>query len=213
MKTSFFLEIQLTELLEIDAELWHIFSHTEIPKHGENEHLRMLYLSCLAVTYRYAHSSFLLAEQGFRDTSTANSRVALEHAIYLSMLAQNDDRQRIADRMEALYLKYLREFEDTLTNSNTVLDDFFRATLSELPNLNPGPKTWTDFVEQICNRLASGDVVYSRYRILSNLMHVGFPSAEPFIYSMRYETGTVFDSSPVVNPANTIGFIAVASCI
>lgn len=213
MTTAFFSDVGLTELITIDDELWRIINETHIPKQGESAHLRMLYLSWLAVTFRHAHSSFLLAQQGFRDTSAANARVALDHAIYLSLLAKISDRQRIADRMEALYLKYLKGFGDALTNTDTVLDDFFRVALDELPGLDPGSKTWSDIVEQICDQLDSGKIVYSRYRILSSLMHVGFPSAEPFIYSVRYDTDPNFNWNPVINPASVIGFMAVASCI
>jgi hypothetical protein len=213
LKAEFLAQVPFDELLEMDTKLWQILEETEIPKPALGNKLEIVCLSWLAVTFRYSHSSFFLAQNGFRDTSVANSRVALDHAIYLSLLANGDERDRIASRMEALYLRFLKGFGSDPVSSNPDLDDFFRLASEEFPDLDPGQKSWSDIVKQVCDRLVTGDIVYSRYRILSNMMHPGLPSTEPFAYPVKYDSSPNFSWSPIINPANTVGFMAIASCV
>ncbi|MBW4079364.1 MAG: hypothetical protein HIU84_12825 [Acidobacteria bacterium] len=213
LKENFFGQIRFDELSDLEGELRRYFNIVEIPKPKVGEQLKILSLSWLAVTFRNAHSSFFLAQNGYRDTSVANSRVALEHSIYLSLLASGRDRDRIASRMEGLYLKFHKGIGDDLSTSDLAIDEFFRLALEELPNVDPGRKNWSDVGEQVCNLLDSGDVVYSNYRILSNMMHPGFASSEPFVYSVKYDESANCTWAPVINPANTVAFMAVASCV
>jgi hypothetical protein len=213
LKAEFFADVRFDELNEMDSDLWRLFNDTKIPKPDIGENLRILVLSWLAVTFRNAHSSFLLARDGFRDTSVANARVALDHSIYLSLLASGDERERITDRMEALFLKYLKSFGDITQSSNPVMEEFLQMASDEFPNMDPGKKSWSDIVEQVCERLSTGDIVYSRYRILSNMMHPGFPSTEPFAYAVKFNPSPFFRWTPVVNPASMVSFMAVASCV
>jgi hypothetical protein len=213
LKDGFFAEVRFDELNEMDKQLWVLFNRTHIPKPQVGDQLRILSLSWLAVTFRNTHSSFVLAESGFRDTSAANSRVALDHAIYLSLLATGQERDRISDRLGALYVKYLKSFGEGSSNSNPIMEEFIQLASEELPIVDPGPRTWSDIVEQVCKRLDTGDVVYSRYRILSNMMHPGLASSEPFVYSIKIDSSTNFRWTPIVNPANVIAFMAVASCV
>lgn len=211
LKTDILSGVRYGELAALDSQLWEFFNEVSIPKPKPGENLNILVLSWLAATFRNSHSSFLLSECGFRDTAAANARVALDHSIYLSLLAKGDERERVTARMEALYVNYLKSFGN-MTATNAIMEEFVQMASEELPKVDPGKKSWSDIVEQVCNRLSSGDIVYSQYRILSNMIHPGLASSEPFVYGVQYDDSSYFRWKPVINPAPTVAFMAVASC-
>jgi hypothetical protein len=117
------------------------------------------------------------------DVAAANTRFAIENAVYLTLLATADDPDMILDALEPQSFKaweaVMSDAEDS-TELARVLGRLISAL--PLPELNP-QDGWIRRFEQSCKRLEGGSTIYACYRMLSSAIHTGMISAVPYLLS------------------------------
>ena len=87
----------LTRLRELESTLWSHFNETSLNRVQGREGLSVVAAAWLAVVYRQSHSAFVLAEKGLEDAASADVCSALEHGVYLSLLAGLGDAQHVIE--------------------------------------------------------------------------------------------------------------------
>lgn len=203
-------EVPVATLREIMIELWDFFNALTI--HRRRDSLALLGVAWLSITFRNAFSTFALIDEGLVDTSPATARAALEHSIYVSLFAGSENRYRIAERMESLHAKHMNEAYEA-ASSPEGLEEFFNIVLEGFASTEIDQElSWSAKVEQVCkHHLLTGEVIYSHYRVLSRMMHVGMMSAQPYFFQLANDDQK-FSFIPAVNPSNETSLVSVASC-
>lgn len=162
-------------LANYEHQLWQTFlGCDQLPE----SNLELVGLGWLTTTFHQAHAAFQLAAVGLGEVATANIRAAVEHACYLSALVKSEDSDAILNSMEFRHIKgldrvteFLRQ-QDLPENSGLPTLEELRSSIEE----SKSPTPWADKMEQICNRLNTGERVYLEYRMLSERIHPGISS-------------------------------------
>lgn len=165
------------ELLTMLDELWARFDDLVLPPTGRPA-LDMVASAWLASSFRQARAVGVLTRTGMPDAGVPNARVALEHAIYLSLIADARDYEAILDALELRSLNLWSEHFGKIPDAQAVLP-FLAGMVADLDV--PKQMAWVQRVEQVCGKLKTGLVVYSAYRGLTSEMHPGPGSAIPYM--------------------------------
>ncbi len=171
----------LAELEGVESRLWTHFSGSAPTLGGDFPHAQLVAWAWVSVAYRQAHAAFVLYKQGFPDAACANARSAVEHGVYLSLLAAVGSVDSILDPLEGAYLRNAEKIFGGMDEEMPELLSLLLTHLAGSTTLSSDSKV-TVF-QQVCERLATGDEVYRCFRMLSNCVHAGFGSAEPFMLS------------------------------
>lgn len=170
------------ELVELLDELWAHFSTIDRPPSPHSPHVDFVASAWLGITYREARAVATLAKADLLDASVANARVAFEHAIYLSLISDARDYVAVLDALEhRLVTGWTKALNKTAEPEAQLLLPLLSRMDEDLDV--PAEMRWVSRVHMICAKLATGDVVYQRYRLLSNDIHAGLGSASPYILS------------------------------
>ena len=167
-------------LATYEHRLWQAFLSYDPPSasHGDGDEL--IVLGWLTTTFHQAHAAFRLATEGLGEIAVANVRAAMEHAFYLSAFVNAEDSEVIFNSITFRHRKGLERVLDfargqvlpeggmSLVEAVTLLilgEDDQKPTIS-----------WPEKIEQVCNRLNTGERLYFEYRILSEQLHPGISS-------------------------------------
>lgn len=186
----------LEELQRIEAQLWPHFNAWSPTLGGSSQHAQLVASTWVAQTYRQAHAAFLLREAELPESALANARCAVEHGVYLSLLAAVDSVDDVLDPLELEHAHHTRVVFPTEEGMPEFLPLLMKALTSVAGSRDPDVAKF----EKVCRRLVTGDVVYRHYRMLSNVIHPGFGSASPFFLS-AFAAGDFEDAVPVMEPA------------
>lgn len=182
-----------TALANYEHQLWQTFLSCDQLPESNLELVRLVGMGWLTTIFHQAHAAFQLAAVGLGEVATANVRVAVEHACYLSALVNSEDSNEILNSMEFRHLKGLNRVTEFLSQQD-LPENSGLSTIEELMSSigeSKPPTPWADKMEQICNRLNTGERVYLEYRMLSERIHPG-------IYSVVLPT--VFDDLKTATP-------------
>ncbi len=196
------------ELLSLLDELWHHFGRVTLPP-IDDQQLSFVASSWLAIVYRQARAVGVLIRQGLTDAGIANARVAFEHAIYPSLMADTRDYQAIFEALEGrsvfIWMLMLKGLPDA--------PEVFHSLLTEIDNEVdvPPEMAWVRKVEKVCEKLDTGETVYWHYRLLTSQMHPGLASAIPYMLKLPDVPG--FDKKPSLLDTRMALSLAVGSCV
>ena len=176
------------ELVELLDELWAHFSTVDLPASPLRPHLDLVASAWLRITYREARAVAALAKADLLDASIANARVAFEHSIYLSLISDARDYLAILDALEHRLVTGWTEALHKISEPEAQLLLPLLSNMDEDLDV-PAEMRWVRRFDKICAKLATGDVVYEHYRLLSNALHAGLGSASPYILSSMMGDG------------------------
>ncbi len=206
-----------SELCAMHDQLWDHFSQISLTPTGDQRHVLLMASAWCATTFRHAHAAFLLGENGLADTARGNTRIALEHAIYLSLLAGTDNHTHVLDRLE---VRFQAQWDRLIQSSRQLgedIPDFVDLLLHGMPDVTPAEGTsWVRKVEQVCDRLETGYRVYDHYRMLSSEMHPGFGSAALYFmaaFTQMKRDDSSFPVEPIQLGTDMVLFLAVGACV
>lgn len=170
------------ELVELLDELCAHFSTIDLPPSPHRPHVDLVASAWLGITYREARAVATLAKTDLLDASVANARVAFEHSIYLSLISDARDYLTILDALEH---RFVAGWTEALNKTSEPEAQLLLPLLSSMDeDLDvPAGMRWVRRVDMICAKLATGEAVYQRYRLLSNDLHAGLGSASPYMLS------------------------------
>lgn len=175
----------ISTLRSIEDGLWKRF-HETTPDFGGGIQAGVRFVAwCWVVqAFRQAHAVATLYEGGMADSSPANARAAMEHGIYLSVLADHAEPSAVVNVLEHSYLRF---FDEIVARDDFpgALRDPLVELRDELPTTQPRrTQWWLAKVKQICDHLTCGEEVYIHYRALSAQVHPGFAATTPVIQGL-----------------------------
>ncbi|MHB8246567.1 MAG: hypothetical protein ACYDGN_14705 [Acidimicrobiales bacterium] len=171
----------IVELRRFAMRLWRYFLRTGPPAlEGDGSHVRLVAWAWAAQAFRHTRMAFHLERNGFGDGVAAHARSAIEHGVYLSLLAELQDQGAFLDGLEATYRRQGRRILTAAIEEGEKVPPALALFMDAL-GFDPGGSSRSEAFEQVCSRLTSGDRVYLHYRYLSSLVHAGFGSAAPFM--------------------------------
>jgi hypothetical protein len=190
------------------------------PSPGEHQryHAFVVY-GWLTTTFHHAAAAFQLAEAGFGDILISNVRASFEHALYVSAFVNPNNTEEMIntlDRRQVDNLEKLLEQASSASNiPTTELSEYLVSVSTDVID-NESVEQWPRKVEQVSQRLVSGDEIYTIYRILSNRLHPGilttlFPAATNRIKGERREVADWLDSLTYSSLSFALGACAWAS--
>jgi hypothetical protein len=195
------------ELLTILDGLWARFDEVVLPTTGRSA-LDLVASAWLASVFRQARAVGVLIRQDMRDAGVPNARVALEHAIYLSLIADAPDLDAILETLELRSVSAWSEHFGKIPDAKVVLP--FLATIAADLDV-PKEMAWVKRVEQVCEKLETGPVVYTAYRSLTSEMHPGPLSAIAYMLP-SLQSGNIA-KEPASFVAKQALQLAVAACV
>jgi hypothetical protein len=173
----------MSDLRTIGEEFWEYFTSVDLSVGDSQPHVQLVAWGWLAQAFRQARAAFLLCDAGFSDSAPANARAAVEHGVYLALLASVRDKELVLDKLESTFLKNTDRLRDSGT-TNEDQSELIQALLEVLPDITPNDGTgWVTVFEQVCKKLETGEDVYEYWRQLCAMIHPGFVSAGPFVVS------------------------------
>ena len=204
---------ELIYLKEVESQLWKHFS-AATPTLGERfPHAQRIAWAWVAVAHRQAHAAFLLSDKGFPDATCANARAAVEHGVYLSLLAAVESVDSVLDPLEA---KYLHNAERVLAGVEEELPEFLARMVEDIAGpLATSRDRNIEVFERVCDRLETGNEVYRHYRKLSSDVHAGFGSAAPFFlaaFGDRDPSKPILSNEPVAVHTQASLWLALGGC-
>lgn len=196
------------ELMETFERLWEHFEVVELPLVDLAPQVELTASSWLSIVYRQSASTSQLVRTGWSDGAVATARVAFEHAIYLSLIADGRDAIQLLDSLEGKYLTRTKSLVAVLPEGEE-LTAMWNGMLEDL--VVPKNLHWVRDVEQVTKRLETGDGLYWYYRLLSGELHPGLGSIGPYILR------EMSDRRPAVPPRRIAGVhameVAVGACV
>ncbi len=162
------------------------------------------------------HSAFVLYQEGLPDTAVANARCAVEHGVYLSLLAGVDSAESIVDPLMRKFLSQITKISEMVPDEQSdIMGELVEKLTIQIPERsNPSGPSVTVF-EQVCNRLVTGDIVYLQFRLLSDLIHTGMGIAGPYVIAAAANpgpTGLNLRHSPEFLGARRAIWMAIGGC-
>jgi hypothetical protein len=142
------------------------------------------------------------------DAAVANARVAFEHGIYLSLIADARDYEAILDALEDRFVGVWKVLLASLPDAQALLT--LLADIGAELDV-PREMAWVRSVEQVCQKLESGDLVYAHYRLLTGEMHAGVGSAIPYVIPSTDSPGA--PNEPASFAAHKALEVAVGACV
>ena len=203
----------LAELEGVESRLWTHFSGLAPTLGTDFRHAQIVAWAWVSVAYRQAHAAFILYKQGFPDAACANARAAMEHGVYLSLLAAVGSVDSVLDPLEGAYLRNTEKIFGGMDEKMPELLSFILTDLAGLITSSRDPEV-TVF-QRVCERLDTGDEVYRYFRMLSNCVHAGFGSAEPFMLSAvagRDPSEPVLSNEPTDIHTRATLWLALGGC-
>jgi len=168
----------MAKLYYLESTLWRVYKSAQPELGGRTPHAQLVAWSWITQTFRQAHTVFGLVSNGFPDCAFANARCAMEHGIYLSLMAGIEDVDFVLDRLEHRYIQTGQKLSAAAPKDQ--VPEFLGALLEDVGDLcaTPNPESdWVRWMGKICERLENGDAIYSYYLGVSAYMHAGFGSA------------------------------------
>ena len=166
-------------LKAFQESLWTSFQSAELLNVEGREGVLVIGAAWAAVAFRQARATFLLWELGMKDAASSTSRVALEHSVYVSLLASSSDPQKVIDSFEDRYLGML---ERLVESADDDVMDLLTKLSGHLPSRDTlATERWQVIFEQVCNKFETGEIIYLHYRMLCAEVHPGFGTAAPYI--------------------------------
>lgn len=155
----------------------------------------------------------MLEERGLPESGFVNARSALEHGVYLSLLAAHESGDPVLDALEHQYLRSLQLIVANTTEIPGLAADMIDELIA---GVNGAQDKGVTVFQQACERLVAGDQIYRHYRTLSNYSHAGFGSANPFMIA-SFAIGDpskslTLTSSPMCPEVRTGLWLAVGAC-
>lgn len=177
-------------LLAIERMIWRKFLSARPELGDDHQQIKLIAWGWVVHTFRQMHAVARLHRQGLSDAGLANARSAMEHGIYLSLVAAHARPEEVLDKLES---GYMRMFDEVVAAGHVPRELFpmVHEIRSEIPSITvPRTTEWTKKIEQICDRFATGDNVYLYYRALSSQVHPGFGTASTVLDALA-EEGTL----------------------
>jgi hypothetical protein len=168
-------------LHQIEGLLWNAFREASLVLGGPFPHAQLIAWTWLAQAVRHSHAAFHLEASGLADTAAVHARAAVEHGVYLSLLATAEDPNTVLDRLEHEYARTVNLALDT-SDADIQVPGIFALLIGDLGDTaKPEGTDWVSHFQQVCGRLRTGGLIYTHYRGLSTQSHPGFGTAAPYI--------------------------------
>jgi hypothetical protein len=204
----------LENLRLFEQAIWQSFLDFALESGGEHLGSQLIAWAWLAQAYRHTHAAFQLETLGFLDATAVHARVALEHGVYLSLLTTAENASTILDRLEHEYLRVVKLGLSVTDEVPVILD----RIMSDLPGSSAEPGTeWVSVFKQVCDKLDSGDFIYSYYRALSSSCHPGLGSASPYMMA-GFDSAKRLDAPelvhvPLTHDVQLTLWLAIGGCL
>ncbi len=141
----------LANLDRVESRLWTHFSGSAPTLGGDFPHAQLVACAWVSAAYRQAHAAFILCKQGFPDAVCANARVAVDHGVYLSLLAAVDSVDSVLDPLEGAYF---RNAETIFGGMDEEVPEFLSFILTDLAGSTTlSSDTKVTVFQQVCERL------------------------------------------------------------
>jgi len=203
----------LADLERVESRLWMHFSGVAPTLGGDFPHAQLVAWAWVSVAYRQAHAAFILYKQGFPDAASANARAAVEHGVYLSLLAVVDSVDRVLNPLEGVFVRNVAKM---LAGADEDVPEFLSRMVEDIAGPLAGCRDRdTEVFQRVCGRLETGDEVYRHYRKLSSDVHAGFGSAAPFFLAAFGDqdlSKPVLSNEPAVGGPRGTLWLALGGC-
>ena len=191
----------LARAVELEGEIWEAFQEIQfVPPIGN---LELMAIGWTTSVLRQTHLIFANCNSGYQDLLVPNLRVAFEHAIYVSILA---DKSVDESTLERLDISTFKNWEETLNNSAEISENeiikFSSGLLGEVQPQRRRDDDWITKVEKVCQLFDDYELLYRQYRTFSSYVHPNFQSAYPYIFSHVFNREESFSPKPELHPGS-----------